>query len=112
MIPRFPLRVAFVCGPIALSACGSIQFDNAPNPLLQSREGRREIVNLCHDAVKDRVADGHTGRFARGQITNSDDYGEARYMGALEVVSAAGVPRRFPFLCVVQPSGEMEVMFR
>jgi hypothetical protein len=81
------------------------------NPLLQTREGRREIVSLCHDAVQDRVANVDSLRFAVGQIANTDDFGDARYHGAVEGVTA-GYPRRFSFICTVQPSGVVDVVFR
>lgn len=112
---------AFAVGALALglAACdgrslGS-QFrsvtSSAGNPLLQTREGRREIVTLCQDAVRERLAETDTARFARGQIVNEDDYGEARYHGAVESL-AGNASRRMQFICTVQPSGEVEVMFR
>lgn len=106
---------ALALGVVAL---GLVACENAastvgskPNPLLQSREGRREIVGICHDAVQERVANVDSLRFAIGQITNTDNYGDARYHGSVEGV-AQGVPRRYSFICTVQPSGEYEVIFR
>lgn len=81
------------------------------NPLLQTREGRREVVSLCHEAVTERVANVDSLRFAQGQIVNNDGYGEARYHGAVEGMSA-GYARRYSFICNVQPSGVVEVLFR
>ncbi|MBM3533312.1 MAG: hypothetical protein FJX60_09795 [Alphaproteobacteria bacterium] len=83
----------------------------APNPLLQSREGRREIVSLCHEAVQERVANVDNLRFAIGNIANTDDFGDARYHGAVEGMSG-GHPRRLAFICNVQPSGAVDVVFR
>lgn len=114
MVARaFALGVAV----LSLAACQdfrsevrtSVGYQN--NPLLQTREGRREVVSLCHDAVTERVANVDSLRFAQGQIVNEDDYGEARYHGAVEGVSG-GYARRYSFICTVQPAGAVDVIFR
>lgn len=103
---------------LGIAAVGLVACENAasavgskPNPLLQTREGRREIVGICHDAVQERVANVDSLRFAVGQIINTDDYGDARYHGAVEGITQ-GYTRRYSFICTVQPSGEFEVIFR
>jgi len=98
---------------LGLAACQDVRsmVGSATNPLLQTREGRREIVSLCHEAVQDRVANADSLRFAVGQIINTDDFGDAHYHGAVEGMSA-GNARRFAFICTVQPSGAVEVVFR
>ena len=112
---------AFAVGALAfgLAACdgrslGS-QFrsvtSSTGNPLLQTREGRREIVTLCQEAVREQVSESDSTRFARGQIVNEDDFGEARYHGAVEGL-AGNASRRMQFIGTVQPTGEVEVMFR
>jgi len=105
----FALGVAVV----GLAACQDVRsaVGSGANPLLQSREGRREVVSLCHEAVQDRVANVDNLRFAIGQITNTDDFGDARYHGAVEGVSG-GSARRFSFICTVQPAGVVDVVFR
>ncbi|MSP48813.1 MAG: hypothetical protein EXQ95_05745 [Alphaproteobacteria bacterium] len=113
MARAFALGVAVV----SVVGCQDVRHDVrsaaglSPNPLLQTREGRREIVSLCHDAAQERVASVDSLRFAVGQIANTDDYGDARYHGAVEGVTA-GLPRRYAFICTVQPSGALEVVFR
>ena len=106
---------AFALGAAALGliACQDVRstVGSNPNPLLQSREGRREVISLCHDAVQERVANVDSLRFAAGQIINTDDYGDARYHGAVEGI-AAGYPRRYSFICTVQPSGALDIVFR
>jgi hypothetical protein len=116
------LSRAFALGALALGlvGCQNLQSISSevrsvagmtPNPLLQTREGRREIVSLCHEAVNERVANVDSLRFAVGQIANTDDYGDARYHGAVEGLSG-GLTRRYSFICTVQPSGALEVVFR
>jgi hypothetical protein len=102
---------AFAAGValLGLAACDAVR--PAGNPLLQSREGRREVVNLCHDAVQDRIANVDSLRFARGEIVNTDDFGEATYYGAVEGL-ASGNARRYSFMCRVQPSGLVDITFR
>lgn len=110
---------AFALGVAALGlvACQDFRSDvrtavgYQANPLLQTREGRREVVSLCHDAVTERVANVDSLRFAQGQIVNADDYGEARYHGAVEGISG-GHARRYAFICTVQPAGTVDVLFR
>ena len=110
---------AFALGVAALGlvACQDFRSDvrttvgYQANPLLQTREGRREVVSLCHDAVTERVANVDSLRFAQGQIVNADDYGEARYHGAVEGISG-GHARRYSFICTVQPAGTVDVLFR
>lgn len=106
---------ALALGVVALGlvACENVNaaVGSKPNPLLQSREGRREVVGICHDAVQERIANLDSLRFAVGEIVNTDDYGEARYHGAVEGV-VQGFPRRYSFICTVQPSGLFDVVFR
>ena len=106
---------ALALGVVALGlvACENVNatVGSKPNSLLQTREGRLEIVGICHDAVQERVANVDSLRFAVGQIVNTDDYGDARYHGAVEGV-VQGYPRRYSFICTVQPSGLFDLTFR
>lgn len=106
---------ALALGVVALGlvACDNVNstVGSRPNPLLQTREGRREIVGICHEAVQERVANVDSLRFAVGQIVNTDDFGDARYHGAVEGV-VQGYPRRYSFICTVQPSGVFDLVFR
>ena len=92
-----------------LAACDAVRPTG--NPLLQTREGRREVVSLCHDAVQERIANVDSLRFARGEIINSGEFGGATYYGAVEGVASGNV-RRYSFICGVQPSGALELVFR
>jgi hypothetical protein len=102
MIARAAAAAAFVLG---LAGC---QIGSAGNPLLQSREGRREVVSLCHEAVQDRLSNTDGLRFASGVFPALDD---PTYWGAVEA-HAGGDVRRFSFICYVQPSGVVELTFR
>lgn len=102
---------AFGVASLALVACQDIRpMIGAANPLLQTAEGRREIVSLCHEAVQERIS-ADSVRFAQGMIVNTDDYGDARYHGAVEG-NAAGYLRRYSFICTVQASGTVDLFFR
>ena len=113
----FARAVALGVAAFGLVACQDLISDARtavgyqPNPLLQTREGRREVVSLCHEAVTERVANVDSLRFALGQIVNTDDYGDARYHGAVEGVSA-GNPRRYSFICTVSAAGTVDLVFR
>ena len=109
----FARAIALGVAAVGLAACEDLRAaaGTTPHPLLQTREGRREIVSLCHDAVQERIANVDSLRFALGQIANTDDYGDAKYLGAVEGLTA-GNPRRYSFICTVQPSGELNVVFR
>jgi hypothetical protein len=110
MVARaFALGVA-AFGLVACQDARSMVGSNA-NPLLQTREGRREIVSLCHEAVVERTGNYDNHRFAVGNIINTDDSGDAIYHGAVEGLSG-GHARRFAFICTVQPSGAIHVLFR
>jgi hypothetical protein len=106
---------AFALGVAALGlvACQDVRsmVGSVPNPLLQTREGRREIVSLCHDAVRERMANADSLRFAAGQIINTDDFGDAHYHGAVEGLTGGQI-RRHSFICTVQPAGAIDVLFR
>lgn len=110
MVARALALGAAVLGLVACQDVRSMVGSN-PNPLLQTREGRREIVSLCHDAVQERVANVDSLRFAVGNIINTDDFGDAHYHGAVEGMTA-GYARRYVFICTVQPSGALDVLFR
>ena len=93
---------------LALGLAGCTYFGSSGNPMLQSREGRREVVNLCHEAVQDRFGNTDSLRFASGVFPVIDD---PTYWGAVEAHSAGDV-RRFQFICYVYPSGSVELTFR
>jgi hypothetical protein len=91
---------------LGLAACSYIS--SSGTPLLQSREGRREVVSFCHEAVQDRFGNTDSLRFANGVFPVLDD---PTYWGAVEA-HAGGDVRRFSFICYVHPSGAVELTFR
>jgi hypothetical protein len=93
---------------LAFGLVGCTYFSSSGNSLLQSREGRREVVSLCHEAVQDRLSNTDGLRFASGVFPSLDD---PIYYGAVEAL-AGGDLRRFSFICHVQPSGAVELVFR
>ncbi len=82
-----------------------------PNPLLQSREGRMEIVSRCQTHAQARWPTARTVNFAEGRLTNVDADGDAKYLGAIEVISQGGLAQRFRFVCQVQPDGAVDLRF-
>ena len=82
-----------------------------PNPLLQTQEGRLEIMQRCHTRAQARFPAARSVTFAQGHLTNTGTDGDAEYLGAIEVTSPAGQAQRFRFVCRIQPDGALDLRY-
>ncbi len=103
-------RLLLLCLAAAgLAACDTWHeaTGDKPNPFLQSAEGRAQIIQRCNAKAAERWPDAGQIIFARGQLASDS----ADYVGAVEVVSQAGISQRFRFACQVQPDGAVSLQF-
>jgi hypothetical protein len=103
---------------LALAACASMSksandavSQPEQNPLLQSLEGRNEIVTRCQNTAAERWPGAQYVSFAQGRLTSTGTDGNAEYLGAMEVTSTASISQRFRFVCQIQPDGSLDLRF-
>jgi hypothetical protein len=102
---------------VALAACASMNKEASDsvkpeaNPLLQSQEGRNEIVARCQNTAAERWPGAQYVSFAQGRLTSTGTDGNAEYLGAMEVTSQASISQRFRFVCQIQPDGSLDIRF-
>ena len=100
---------------LALGAAGCESMHSAvsaePNPLLQSAQGRMDLVQRCNAEAQARMPMARSYLFAAGRVTNIDTSGAAEYLGAVEVTSQANISQRFRYVCHVQPDGRLDLQF-
>ena len=82
-----------------------------PNPLLQSAQGRMDLVQRCNAEAQARMPMAQSYVFAAGRVTNIDVSGAAEYLGGVEVTSQANISQRFRYICHVQPDGTLSLQF-
>jgi hypothetical protein len=112
----FRRRLALALSAAALLvAAGCERIESSvkpePNPLLQSAQGRMDLVQRCNAEAQARMPMARAWVFAAGRVTNVDTSGAAEYLGAVEVTSQANISQRFRYICHVQPDGRLDLQF-
>jgi hypothetical protein len=108
--------VPALCAAVLALAIGGCERMNTavsgePNPLLQSAQGRMDLVQRCNAEAQARMPMALSYHFAAGRVTNIDTNGAAEYWGAVEVTSQVNIQQRFRYVCHVQPDGKLDLQF-
>jgi hypothetical protein len=93
------------------SSWNSVTGTAEPNPVLQTSQGRMDLVQRCNAEAQARLPMAQSYLFAAGHVTNIDNNGAAEYLGAVEVTSQANISQRFRFVCHVQPNGALDLQY-